>query len=196
MDERPIDATSTVDRRTVLAGAAIAGVGALAGCLGEDDVPDPVSIEDGRECDNCGMMIAKHPGPVGESFYEADAGVTDDPEAPAQFCSGTCTYAFGFDQADAGHESIVTYATDYSSVDWDLETSDGETAISAHLDAEAFAPVTDLTFVGDSDVEGAMGASLIGFSDADDADAFVDEHGGDRYEDEDVTRELISSLMM
>jgi hypothetical protein len=36
---------------------------------------------------------------------------------------------------------------------------------------------------------------MIGFSDADDAAAFRDEWGGDRYEHEEVNRELVQSLM-
>jgi len=70
----------------------------------------------------------------------------------------------------------------------------GELVISAHLEAEAFTRAGELTYAVDSDVQGAMGGSLIGFSDADDADAFTEEYGGTRVEHGDITREMVASL--
>jgi nitrous oxide reductase accessory protein NosL len=185
-----------VSRRTVLVGSALTGLTALAGCLGGDedaDAPDPITIEAGTSCDNCTMAIVDYPGPVGESFYEDAEELLGD-DRPAQFCSTRCTYAFTFDHEEES-DPIATYVTDYSSVDYEIDTGGDAPEISSHVEAEYFAPAADLTYVVDSEVEGAMGASIIGFSDPDDAAAFQDEYGGDRYEHEDVTRELLMSLM-
>ncbi|ELY72056.1 nitrous oxide reductase accessory protein NosL [Natrinema pallidum] len=200
MDEFPSNngADRSVSRRTVLVGSTLTGLTALGGCLGGDEnadaeAPDPITIEAGTSCDNCTMAIVDYPGPVGESFYDDAEELLGD-DRPAQFCSSRCTYAFTFDHEDDS-EPIATYVTDYSSVDYEIDTGDDASEISSHVEAEHFAPAADLTYVVDSEVEGAMGASMIGFSDSDDATAFQDEHGGDRYEHEDVTQELLMSLM-
>ncbi|RQH02522.1 nitrous oxide reductase accessory protein NosL [Natrarchaeobius oligotrophus] len=181
-------------RRSLLVGAAAVGIGAIAGCLGDDDAPDPITIADDQACDNCTMGIGQHPGPVGQAHYEdADEVVGED--RPAQFCSSLCTYAFTFERANEGTDPQVTYITDYSSVDFEITTDDGEFEISNHLDGETFAPPSDLTLIADSEVLGAMGRSMVGFSDGDDADDFRAEYGGEEYAHEDVTMELVMSLM-
>ncbi|TYL37997.1 nitrous oxide reductase accessory protein NosL [Natronococcus pandeyae] len=190
------DADRNVTRRTVLVGSALTGITAVAGCLGDDgdaDVPDPTTIESEQVCDNCTMDIVDYPGPVGQSFYEDPEEILDT-DRPAQFCSTRCTYAFRFDH-EADHEPLVTYVTDYSSVDYTIDTDGDDPEISSHVEAESFAPISELTLVVDSEVEGAMGASMIGFSDADDAADFEAEYGGDRYEHDEVTQELLTSLM-
>ncbi len=179
-------------RRDVLVATGVAGAAALAGCLGGDDAPEPVSLDDEQVCDECGMVIEHHPGPVGQAFYDED--LPEGRDGPAWFCSGTCTYTWVFDQEDRGHEPTIIYATDYSTVDWELSGEDGVTFISAHLEAENQVDVTDLTMVVGSDVHGAMGEELIGFSDRDDAESFADEHGGELVTHDQVTRELIDSL--
>lgn len=184
-------------RRSVLAGTAAVGLAAVAGCFGEDSeepTPEAITIEQGTICDNCTMSITDYPGPVGESFYDDPEAVLGEGEdRPAQFCSSRCTYTFEFDHED--HEPTVTYLTDYSSVDYEIDTDGAEPEISNHVEAEAFADATTLTLLVDSDVEGAMGASMIGFSDADDADEFQSEYGGDTYDHDEVDRELVTSLM-
>lgn len=187
-------------RRTVLAALAVGGVGITAGCLGGDrDGPDPVALNSGQECDNCNMRIEMHPGPVGQAFYgdDAPASLPDDREdGVAWFCSSTCTYNYLLENEERGHEPTVSYGTDYSAVDYELTEEGGATVITAHLGADSFADLHDLTFVANSEVEGAMGGSLIGFSDADDASAFADEHGGELLTHDDVTREVLSGLGM
>lgn len=228
-------------RRTVLVGAALTGLGTLAGCLdggseAEGSAPDPITIESDMQCDYCTMVIGDYPGPAGQSFYEDPGAVlgngsdggngmgggsesngnesmhegenengengsesdgngseSDDVDRPAQFCSSRCTYTFTFEN-ESEQEPEVSYLTDYSKVDYDVDTGGDEPEISRHLDADGFAPATDLTLVVDSDVQGAMGASLIGFSDGDDADSFQEEYGGDRYEHDEVNRDLLQSL--
>ena len=190
------DRRSGPTRRTVLAGTALTAIGALAGCIGdEDEVHDPITIQTGQICDNCTMDIVEYPGPVGQSFYETPEDVLPDEEdRPAQFCSSLCTYTFTFEHEDEA-EPEVTYLTDYSIVDYEIDESGEDPEISSHVEAEAFARADELTLVADSEVQGAMGTSMIGFSDADEAAEFQDEHGGDRYEHDEVDQQLIMSLM-
>ncbi|WP_265110208.1 nitrous oxide reductase accessory protein NosL [Halosolutus halophilus] len=196
MDERPAsfgtERRST--RRTVLGAVGAGALGSIAGCLGGDetaDVPEPISIAEDRGCDNCTMVIGNYPGPAGQAHYEDPTAVLDE-DRPAQFCSSLCTYTFTLDQ---DVDPTVSYLTDYSTVEYDIEEGDEGPVISRHLDADGFGDRSGLTLIADSDVGGAMGDSLVPFSDGDDAAAFQEEYGGDSYEDGEVTRELIMSLM-
>ncbi|CAI50058.1 NosL family protein [Natronomonas pharaonis DSM 2160] len=194
------DQSGSLSRRTVLVSAVAGGIGAVAGCLdGDRDGPDPVSLDDGQACDTCDMLIEMHPGPVGQAFYGDDAprSLPDDrDDGAAWFCSSTCAYQFILEEEERGHEPAISYGTDYSTVDYTLRDDNGVTVISAHLEADAFADLHDLTFVADSDAEGAMGGSLIGFSDPDDAEAFQSEHGGELLAHDEVTREVLTGLGM
>lgn len=184
----------TVTRRSVLGGVGAVGFGTVAGCLGNGDGdagPDPITIDEDQDCDQCTMVIGNHPGPAGQAHYE-DATAVIDEDRPAQFCSSLCTYGFTFEN-DA--ELDVVYLTDYSTVDYEIEDGDEGAVISRHLRDSAFGDASGLALVVDSDVGGAMGASMIPFGDADDADAFQEDHGGDRYDHDDVTRELVMDLM-
>lgn len=188
-------------RRGALATAAAGSVAAFAGCLGffgEEEIPDPVPIESGVACDQCNMIIDRHHGPVGQSYYLDDVPdqLEDRDDGRANFCSTWCMYNFNFDQEETGFDVTGSYGTDYSTVEYELADDGGTTVIdpTPHLDADSFTRVSELTFVVDSDVEGAMGASLIGFSDADDAESFAAEHGGELLEDDEITFELISAM--
>ncbi|MDS0478385.1 nitrous oxide reductase accessory protein NosL [Natrinema sp. 1APR25-10V2] len=185
-----------VMRRTVLGGIAAAGLGSVAGCFsnqGTANAPDPVSIDPEHACDNCTMMVGRHPGPAGQSHYEDPTAVLDE-DRPAQFCSTLCAYAFTFDH-QSENEPAVSYRTDYSAVEYEVNDSGQRPVISRHLEADAFADVSDLTMVAGSEIEGAMGSSMIPFGDADQADEFQAEYGGDNYTHDEVTRELVMSLM-
>ncbi|ELY93539.1 lipoprotein NosL [Natrialba chahannaoensis JCM 10990] len=192
-------------RRTILAGVTTAAIGLAAGCLSDDEpepVADPVSIDSEQSCDNCKMAIGNQPGPVGQLHYEDPTTVfDDDDDRPAQFCSTLCTYTFAFENEETAAPE-VTYLTDYSAVDYEVNEStgddgegDGNYVLSSHFDADSFTPATALELVVDSDVEGAMGGSIVAFGDGDDATVFSDEYGGEHYEHEDVTQELVMSLM-
>lgn len=197
MDERstPDRTDARTTRRTLLAAAALAGAGSIAGCLGPgEDVPNPITIEEGHDCDQCTMDIRMHPGPVGQTYYEEPEAVVGE-DRPARFCSVLCLYSFYYEQAGQGHEAEVHYATDYSTVEYEVSGDEGALVVDAHFDADEFERVEELTMVVDSDVEGAMGASLIGFTDPDEADAFQEEYGGEQYTHDDVSEELIMSLM-
>jgi nitrous oxide reductase accessory protein NosL len=193
-----LERSLAVSRRQVLGATAGGAVLALAGCLGDsEEVPEPVALDQGQSCDQCNMQIDVHPGPVGQAYYleNTPSDLPDDREnGHARFCSAWCTYTYVLERADRGTEPAGSYLTDYSAVDYTLSEDGGTTVISAHLGADAFARATGLTYAVDSDVEGAMGASLIGFSSADDAEAFVKEYGGTPVDHEDVTRQTVASL--
>lgn len=169
-------------RRRFLHGSVVAGV-ALAGCLGGEAPPEPVAVATDTQCAQCGMVVADQPGPAGQTVY-------GDDDAPTQFCSAVCTYRHRFRRADA--DPTVTYLTDYSAVDY--EVSGSPPVVSAHLAPAAFAVADDLSLVVDATVEGAMGPALVPFSETDDAEAFVDRHGGEVIDTADVTRTLVSHL--
>ncbi|TMT85648.1 nitrous oxide reductase accessory protein NosL [Haloterrigena sp. H1] len=195
-----IDTDRSISRRTVLSGIGAVGLASIAGCSGtggngsgSESVPDPITIDDEKVCDNCSMKIGNYKGPAGQSHYEDPTAVEElDEDRPAQFCSSLCTYTFAFK-----HESKpqVSYLTDYSTVDYEVDESTTQTTISRHLEADAFGDVTELTMVAGSDVIGAMGDSIVPFSDADQADEFQAEYGGDIYEHDEITQELVSSMM-
>lgn len=173
--------TSGISRRRVLAGAAVVAGTTLAGCLEDDEVADepvaPIDLDDGQECDVCGMVIEDHYGPAGQLFY-ADGG-PDGRDGPARFDSVTELVVYHNEQAARDRALRSAFVTDYSSVDYDLEERDGTLYISSHVAADRFADATTLSFVVDSAVEGAMGQEFIPFDDDADAEAFVDEHGGE-----------------
>jgi len=177
-------------RRGVLAGAAT--LLALAGCQdgGDGDSPEPVAIEDGQNCDQCGMVISDHPGPVGQTYYQDNTPAEHD--GPTRFCSTTCTYRHRFAKEQMDWTPAATFLTDYSSVDYDVRTDGGATVLTHHLDASAFSETSELTVVANSDVEGAMGTAIVPFGDSGDAEVFAEEYGGQTLPAEDIQRELVS----
>jgi nitrous oxide reductase accessory protein NosL len=184
-------------RRRVLAGAVTTSALALAGCSGlfggpggEEQGPDAVTLTDDDTCDVCGMVIPNHPGPSSEIFY-ADREPNGHAN-PARFDSTWEAFEFDFGHEDWTRQAF--YVTDYSAVDYEIRTDQGQHLISRHVEAGAFAAAADVTFVADSAVVGAMGRDLLGFSERADAEAFRDEHGGDLLALEDVTPTLISQL--
>lgn len=179
---------TAVTRRRVLAG--VTSLVALAGCQSTTNSTGPVTIEAGQNCDQCGMVISQHPGPAGQTYYQNNTPTGHD--EPARFCSTTCTYRHRFENETRGWTPATTFLTDYSAVDYDVRTDGNATVLSRHLDASAFTDTSELTVVANADVEGAMGAALVPFSDRSDADAFAAEYGGQTLSAEDISRELVS----
>ncbi len=174
-------------RRFLLLAGALVGT---AGCGSGGETPEPVALDDGQNCDQCGMVVEQHPGPVGQTYYEGDR--PEGRDGPAWFCSSVCAYRYRFDAIDRDWTPVVTYLTDYSSVEYTIE-GEARQFISAHLDAGDFAPEDALELVVESDVEGAMGPALIPFADGEDARAFADEHGGDVIDASEVSRTLLDA---
>lgn len=165
----------------------------LAGCGSESaDQPNPVTLTTEDQCDVCGMVIPNHPGPSAEIFYAENR--PSDHDNPARFDSTWEAFQYNFERLDRGWSVAGFYVTDYSSVEYSLSSSDGDTLISTHPEAEAFVDAESVTFVVGSAVKGAMGRDLIAFSDSGDAESFRDEHGGSLVEFGDVSRETIAQL--
>ena len=188
------DGSPGTTRRRVLSAACLVAAGGSAGCLGSgtdaSGPPEPVTLGESADCDVCGMVIAQHPGPTAEIFY-ADRQPADHGN-PARFDSTWEAFQFDFDHETWTREAF--YVTDYSTVDYEFREDGSQTVISTHYSAESFADATAVTFVAGSEVIGAMGADLIGFSAREDARAFRDEHGGDLVGFDDVTPTMISAL--
>jgi nitrous oxide reductase accessory protein NosL len=157
-------------------------------------MPEPVTLTTEDQCEVCGMVIPNHPGPSTEIFYRDEQPSGHD--NPARFDSTWEAFQYDFERQDRGWERTAFYVTDYSSVDYTL-TQDGDSMlISTHPEADAFVDATEVTFVANSEVKGAMGRDLIGFSAEADADSFSDEHGGTLLSFGDVTRETVAGLGM
>lgn len=168
-------------RRRVLLGAGTLTTAVLAGCLGsggpDDEAAEPLDLTEGQECDVCGMAIAEHFGPAGQVFY-AD-GKPADRDGPAWFDSVAELLVFHAEREARGWEQRAAFVTDYSSVEYDLLEGDERLHISTHAAAGDFADATELHYVADSEVHGAMGEDFLPFSDQGDAEAFAEDHGGE-----------------
>ena len=172
-------------RRVIQTGAAITGT-ALAGCLGNGggDVPEPIALTAGQQCDVCGMVIEKHPGPDGQIFFRDNAPEGHD--NPARFDAlKQCLFPYLWEKQSLGWKASAIYVTDYSSVDYNVNTQGGNAYMSSHPEKEAFAEAQDLYYAVNSDVQGAMGYDFMPFSVESDATAYAEEWGGQvvRYGD-------------
>lgn len=178
MTNQPLSARGRcpLSRRAFMSTVA-GGVAVFAGCLGDDDIEtDPIDLDSGQTCEICGMEIAAHYGPAVQAFY--DEGPSDGKE-PVPFDSVFEFVNYDNDQRARGWERLAAFSTDYSAVDYSLDDRSDGHYISTHATADAMAPVSDLTFVVESEVKGAMGPEAIPFSEEPDAIAFIDEHGGE-----------------
>ncbi|QLH79000.1 nitrous oxide reductase accessory protein NosL [Halosimplex rubrum] len=186
-------AVDSVRRRPLLVSGA-AALAALAGCGSSDsgDAPEPVDLTTEDRCDVCGMVIPNHPGPSAEIFYADNRPSGHDD--PARFDSTWEAFQYDFERNDRGWDREAFYVTDYSEVDYSVTEEGGDSVVSTHPDAGAFADAESVTFVVGSEVKGAMGRDLIAFSEGSDAEAFADEHGGSLAALGDVTPETIAQL--
>ena len=193
-EQPPVRGVPSVDRRQVLLGGT-AVLAALAGCgSGDGEAPEPVTLTTDDSCEVCGMVIPNHPGPTTEIFYADQQPSGHD--NPARFDSTWEAFQYDFERRDRGWTRRAFYVTDYSAVDYELFSEGGDTFVSTHTEAEAFAAAESVTFVVDSEVIGAMGRDLIGFGDRADAESFRAEHGGSLVGLDDVTPEMIAQLGM
>lgn len=180
-------------RRAVLATIVGAVPALVAGCQtnGESDesIPDPVTLE-GKQCDYCSMIVEDHPGTSVQIFYRDDR--PEDRDGPAWFCALHCAHNYHADRERLGWELVVRYATDYATVEYEIEVVEGAAYISSHVEREAFADVDDLQFVVGTGIEGAMGPEHVPFSDSDEAEAFADEHDGDVVDWETLEADVLS----
>ena len=164
------------------------------GCLGSTGngetgaTPSPIDLGGQKRDDRGGMVIGYHGGPNGQIFYASHAPA--DHGNPARFH----TLVFGlfpylFEHESMGWEATAIYATDYSTVEFDLG-EDGR--LPAPLAAETFADATAMTYVMGSEAAGGMGPTLVPFSAPTDADSFTATHGGRTVTFDEVTPDLIA----
>ena len=176
-------------RGFLLASAVVA-----SGCLGgtRKDV-DPVGLDDGSTCDECGMVIENQPGPAAQTFYAGD--VPEGREGPAKFCSVSDMYRYHYGVVKEGSDDVVPvvarFVTDYSSVKY---TVDDEGYISSHPESEAFAHTDDVLYAVDTGVLGAMGTALVPFSSTDEASGFAEERGGETLQPGSVTEDILTAV--
>lgn len=182
-------------RNFVVLTAGVASVSTATGCLGGDEeLPEPIALNAGQACDVCGMIIEDHPGPVAQTYYRDNVPEGRAEDEPAWFCSNTCLFDFYYEKRQQGWEPLVHYTTDYSAVDYEVAEGSGTLFVTSHPQAEYFVNGEETTVVVDSEVEGAMGPSLIPFTDSEDATDFQDEYGGDVLAFGDVSQQLVDSL--
>jgi nitrous oxide reductase accessory protein NosL len=188
MTRTPPDPVHHLTRRETLAAGGSLATLALAGCtsLTGGETPAAVSLAGGLQCDNCGMVVEKHPGPNGQVFFADES--PEGHENPARFDAlKQCLFPYTMEREQRGWTTEAVYVTDYSTVDYDV-SGDGQprrSYISSHVAPESFALAEDLYYVVDSDIRGAMGQDFVPFSVEADAEAFVDEYDGRivRYDD-------------
>ena len=193
------------NRRRFITGAATAGLLSLAGCAQNEkksrQPPDPVDLSGQKTDFRGGMIIGDHGGPNGQVFYQdtepqprQGAGVAGDaPDTLAWF--HTLVYGlfpYHFEMRNSGAEAAAIYLTDYSIVDWEL-SSDAMTMPSP-TSPKTFADATELTYVVGSDARGGMGATLLPFSNSDDATQFTDEYNGRTISYDEIDRQIISGV--
>lgn len=134
----------------------------LTGCdKAEEKVtvaPDPVIIQNGEECDLCGMYINRFPGPKGQVFERG--GI------PAKrFCSTKDMFAYAL-QPEHAHRIEHIYVHDVATAAWDSQEE------AEYIDAKT------ALFVTGHKLNGAMGPALASFSKKADAESFIQENGG------------------
>lgn len=134
----------------------------LTGCSKTEEqitaAPEPVIIQNGEECDLCGMYINRFDGPKGQVFERG--GV------PAKrFCSTRDMFAYAL-QPEHKHRIEHIYVHDVATAPWNEQDK------AQYIDAKT------ALFVTGHKLNGAMGPALASFSKQADAEHFIKENGG------------------
>lgn len=150
----------------------------LSGCSQEKveaiAAPEPVIIQNGEECDLCGMYINRFPGPKGQVFERG--GVT-----AKRFCSTRDMFAYAL-QPEHQHRIEHIFVHDVATAPWDEQEK------AQYIDAKtAF-------FVSGHDLKGAMGPALASFSTQADANQFIELHGGEVLKFSDIDIDTLSMM--
>lgn len=150
----------------------------LSGC-GEKEqqqvvAPEPVIIQNGEECDLCGMYINRFPGPKGQIF---ERGLT----TAKRFCSTRDMFAYAL-QPEHQHRIEHIYVHDVATAPWDGQEN------AQYIDAKS------AFFVSGHKLNGAMGPALASFSKRADAVNFANAQGGEILTFEQINIEALSSM--
>jgi copper chaperone NosL len=150
----------------------------ISGCKQQEQqavvAPDPVIIQNGEECDLCGMYINRFPGPKGQVF---ERGLTH----AKRFCSTRDMFAYAL-QPEHQHRIEHIYVHDVATAAWD------EQGKAKYIDARtAF-------FVSGHKLNGAMGPALASFSKRADAESFIVQQGGNILTFDQIDIEVLSQM--
>ena len=152
-------------------------LGFLTGC-GEDEKPDVVrqaiAIESGEECHLCGMIITNYPGPKGQLYSRGIKG-------NMRFCSTRDMFAFIVDPENQ-HNIQEAWVHDMAVTPWD------------HPDEETYIDAKQAFYVIGHGKKGAMGPTLASFAKQADAVAFATSEGGQVYNFDQITLDLLVSM--
>ncbi len=145
----------------------------LAGCSQEQpQTVKAVAFDAHDRCKMCGMVIAHYPGPKAQIFIKGAEG-----EA-VKFCSGRDAFTFAL-QPENARRLIGFFIHDMGKTQWD------KPADAALIDA------TKAYYVYGHDIDGVMGNEPVAFASPDQAQSFIQKHGGKLYAYKDVTLELL-----
>ena len=150
----------------------------MVGCGQEEEVtvvaPDPVIIQNGEECDLCGMYINRFPGPKGQVFERGGL--------PAKrFCSTRDMFAYAL-QPEHQHRIEHIYVHDVATAAWNEQEK------AQYIDAKT------AIYVSGHRLKGAMGPALASFSKQADAEQFAAEFGGELLKFSDIDIDALSQM--
>ncbi len=134
----------------------------------------PVAIDSGDECHVCGMTISHFPGPKGEAYVR---GATK----PFKFCSTRDLFSWLL-QPENKVAATKIYVHDMGSTAW------------KHPADNAFIDARKAWYVVDQPMKGAMGPTLASFAGKDQAEAFIQAHGGRLLRYQDISLALLAEL--
>mgnify|MGYP005991910841 CR=1 FL=1 len=150
----------------------------ISGCSQEQQevtaAPEPVIIQNGEECDLCGMYINRFPGPKGQVFERG--GLT-----AKRFCSTRDLFAYAL-QPEHQHRVEHIYVHDVATAPWDEQEK------AQYIDAKT------AIFVTGHSLKGAMGPALASFSKQEDAENFAAEFGGELLKFSDIDIDTLSAM--
>lgn len=134
----------------------------------------PVAIEKGDECHVCGMIISRFPGPKGEVYMR-------NARTPLKFCSTRDMFSYLL-QPEVQAASTQVYVHDMGVTEWE------------HPADSAFVDAKEAWYAVGHPMKGAMGATLASFKSREDAERFIEQHGGELLRYEAITLEVLNNL--
>lgn len=133
-----------------------------------------MAIERSDECHLCGMIINGFPGPKGQ-LYERNN------EQNMTFCSTRDMFSYLLDP-EHQHAIQTVYVHDMAASLWDTPND------------EFFINARTAWYVAGHSRKGAMGPTLASFSNKEVADTFAKQYGGEIYQFEEITQDLLQQI--
>ena len=137
----------------------------------EQMLKQAVAIESADECHLCGMIVANFPGPKGEAYHKGN-------EEIMKFCSTRDLFSYVL-QPENERQIQQVFVHDMSKTPWQKPED------------EYFIDAKSAWFVIGSSQTGAMGSTLASFSQQGDANAFSEKFGGQVYQFDEITIDLL-----